>query len=39
MFIETRWGLGYRYIGPYGESSAPSQILYPSPVPKIAESF
>src|ERR1700733_1943078 len=20
MYIETRWGLGYRYVGPFGES-------------------
>ena len=24
-FIETRWGLGYRYVGPFGESSTSSQ--------------
>jgi TolB-like protein/DNA-binding winged helix-turn-helix (wHTH) protein/Tfp pilus assembly protein PilF len=30
IFIETRWGLGYRYVGPFGDSAEP--IRTPSPV-------
>jgi len=24
IFIETRWGIGYRYVGPFGESPQPT---------------
>ena len=32
-FIETRWGLGYRYIGPFRELPSPSITPDPSPNP------
>ncbi len=34
-YIETRWGLGYRYIGPFLESSGhPQQAAAPAPMPE-----
>ncbi len=32
-FIETRWGLGYRYIGPFSELPSSSAVSGPSPNP------
>jgi len=33
IFIETRWGIGYRYVGPFGEASQATadQAIPPSP--------
>jgi len=34
IFIETRWGIGYRYVGPFGESLVPapdSPLFTPPP--------
>jgi TolB-like protein/DNA-binding winged helix-turn-helix (wHTH) protein/tetratricopeptide (TPR) repeat protein len=33
IFIETRWGIGYRYVGPFGESlvPAPASPLFTPP--------
>ena len=31
IFIETRWGLGYRYVGPFGE--APASAVEPENMP------
>lgn len=34
VFIETRWGLGYRYVGPFGDpSTAPLSPDPPAPTP------
>src|SRR5271170_5905609 len=35
-FIETRWGLGYRYVGPFQELSSSSALADPRPsVPEV----
>jgi len=35
-FIETRWGLGYRYVGPFQELPAVPMVFDPSPGPSDA---
>lgn len=45
VFIETRWGIGYRYVGPFGESvqsvpsPAPHSLISPNADPPLPDNL